>query len=123
MFIYIDDSDPTPVYRQIVNCVRDEIAKGELRPTTPLPSVRELARYLDVNVNTTNRAYQVLKEMGIIRIRPARGAVVAEKALDLLGSKQGEFTLRLQAKKLLEEARRLGFNKDEVLEIINAIEG
>lgn len=118
MLIQVKEEDATPVYRQVINQVRHQVATGVLKPGERLPSVRELARFLDINVNTVQKAYQGLKQMGIITIRPARGAIVSTKALDLMGSEENENQLREALLKLLREAQRLGFGKEKVLSLL-----
>lgn len=118
LFLSIDTHDPTPVYKQIVDRMRNEIAAGRLKPGDPLPSVRELAEALGVNVNTVNRAYQILKGMKVIVIRQARGAIIAPNIGDVLGSNDNALLLRSEIEGLLKEARRLGFDSKEVVRII-----
>lgn len=121
MLIQIREEDTTPVYRQVINQVREQIALGKLQPGHRLPSVRELARFLDINVNTVQKSYQGLKQMGLVVIRPARGAIVSQKAPELLGSAHNESLLREALTKVLKEARRLGFDKDAVLRLMQEI--
>lgn len=122
MLITIEDQDSTPVYRQIVDQVRDQVATGRVKPGHSLPSVRELARFLDINVNTVNKAYQGLKRLGLIVTRPGRGAVVSNQAPELLGSPRNEDLLKEALTELLKEARRLGFDRSKVIEILNSME-
>lgn len=122
MFFAVDDTDPTPVYKQIVDGVREQVAQEVLKPGDSLPSVREMAGYLGINVNTVNRAYQILKEMGLIIARPARGSVIAPNAQDLLGSKENKAALLEEIAKLLQEATRLGFDKSQVIKMLKEME-
>lgn len=122
MLIQIREEDVTPVYLQVINQVREQIASGKLKPGERLPSVRELARFLDINVNTVQKSYQGLKQMGLLVIRPARGAIVSHKAPDVLGSAQNERLLKEALVRVMKEARRLGFDKDAVLRLLRDIE-
>ena len=74
----ISTGSPTPIYRQIVDQVADQIACGRLRPGDRLPSVRELARALPVNQNTVVKAYESLEHDGLIVRRHGDGTFVAE---------------------------------------------
>jgi GntR family transcriptional regulator len=74
--IQLDESSPTPKYQQIVEQVRALVATGALPPRTPLPSVRQLAADLGINVNTVLAAYRALESEGILLLRHGARAVV-----------------------------------------------
>lgn len=74
--IHLDEASPTPKYQQIVEQVRALVATGALPPQTPLPSVRQLAADLGINVNTVLAAYRALEAEGIILLRHGARAVV-----------------------------------------------
>jgi len=76
MLISADPSDDQPIYRQIVDQLRQLIAAGTLRPGAPLPSVRQLAADLGVNLNTVAIAYRELASEGLVEIKHGRGARV-----------------------------------------------
>ena len=121
LLIEIKENDPTPMYRQVVHQIWEQIASGELKPGDRLPSVRELSRFLGINVNTVQKAYQGLKGLDLVTILPARGAVVSKKAEQVLGSRENEKLLERAAAKLLREAYRLGFDREKVLRVLNAL--
>lgn len=118
MLLTIDNTSARPVYQQIVDSVREQVASGALKPRDVLPSVRELARDLEINVNTAHKAYQVLREMKMILIRPARGAIIAPTAKEALGSSENLLRLRELIEETLREAKRLGFDKEAVRNLI-----
>lgn len=74
--IRLDETSPTPKYQQIVEQVRALVATGALPPRTPLPSVRQLAADLGINVNTVLAAYRALESEGIVLLRHGARAVV-----------------------------------------------
>ena len=74
--IHLDETSPTPKYQQIVEQVRALVATGALPPRTPLPSVRQLAADLGINVNTVLAAYRALESEDIILLRHGARAVV-----------------------------------------------
>ncbi len=114
----ISDTDSTPVYKQIVDGIRSEIAAGRLKPGENLPSVRELAANLKVNVNTVHKAYQLLQQMKIVVVRQARGVIVAPGVGEVLGSRENERVLRDHVETLLAEALRLGFSPKDVVRML-----
>ncbi len=76
MLISADPSDDQPIYRQIVDQLRQLIAAGTLRSGDALPSVRQLAANLGVNLNTVAIAYRELADEGLVEIKHGRGARV-----------------------------------------------
>ena len=78
MLLRIEPSSAVPVYRQIVDQIRYQIANGTLRAGDRLPSVRELARQLPVNQNTVLKAYDFLAQDGLISRRKGDGTFVEE---------------------------------------------
>ena len=56
MLIYIDEDDSRPIYLQIMFQIKEQIRDGELKPGDELPSVRELADSLGINLHTVHHA-------------------------------------------------------------------
>lgn len=73
----IDNSSERPVYQQIIDQVKRDIALGRLIKDEQLPTVRQLAGQLAINPNTIAKAYRQLEQEGIIVTRPGSGAFVA----------------------------------------------
>ena len=78
MHFQIDHAADRPVYQQIVDQVRRDIALDRLRTDDKLPTVRQLAAQLVINPNTIAKAYRQLEREGIISTRPGSGAFVAQ---------------------------------------------
>lgn len=74
----LDRQSPIPLYHQLSEALRYQIATGEARPGERLPSVRDGARRWGVNLHTVRRAYQVLEEAGLLRT-DRTGTVVRER--------------------------------------------
>jgi GntR family transcriptional regulator len=79
MLFRIDPTADEPLFAQLAGQVRAAVIGGDLSPGTRLPSARELAGSLDVNLHTVLHAYQELRDEGLIELRRGRGAVVAER--------------------------------------------
>jgi GntR family transcriptional regulator len=86
MQIRIDNSSDRPVYQQIIDQVKRDIALGRLGKDERLPTVRQLAGQIAINPNTIAKAYQQLEREGIIMTRPGAGTFVANLDSDLSGS-------------------------------------
>lgn len=79
MFIKILLESETPIYQQLRDRIIEGIASGELKPGEGLPSVRQLAAEIGINLHTVNKAYTVLKQDGFITIHRQKGVVVNQK--------------------------------------------
>ena len=74
--VHLDYRDARPIYTQIVDGYREQIAAGILSPGEKLPSVRELAVQLSINPNTIQRSYRQLEAEGWIATVPGKGCFV-----------------------------------------------
>jgi len=101
MLLRVDPAADASLFEQLAGSVRGEIARGELRAGDRLPAARELAASLGINLHTELRAYQELRDEGIIELRRGRGAVVRQGA-----DAAAHLTPAVTA--LVAEARRLG---------------
>jgi len=79
MFLTVDATDKRPLYQQIVDGVKALIARGDLREGATLPSVRQVAGDLGVNLNTIAVAYRRLQEEGFLTIRHGTGTIVLSR--------------------------------------------
>ena len=74
--IILSRTSGPPMYEQIVDQIRSAIYAGDLAPHDPLPSLRQLARDLEVSLITTTRAYNDLAAQGLITNQQGRGSFV-----------------------------------------------
>jgi len=74
--VHLDYRDARPIYAQIIDGFREQIAAGILQPGDKLPSVRELAGELAINPNTIQRSYRQLEMEGWIVTVPGKGCFV-----------------------------------------------
>ena len=80
MFLTLQDNDKRPIYQQITDGIKDLIARGELREGMTLPSVRQVAGDLGVNLNTVAVAYRQLQDEGFVTVRHGAGAVISSRS-------------------------------------------
>ena len=83
MLIRIDAASDMALFDQVATSVRADIAAGRLHPGDRLPPAREVAGSLGINVHTVLRAYQRLREEGLVDMRRGRGVVVTDAATRL----------------------------------------
>ena len=77
MLIEIDFNSPEAIYIQLRNQIVMEIAQDRLHDGDSLPSVRNLAKDLGVNMHTVNKAYAILREEGYLKLDRRKGAIVS----------------------------------------------
>ena len=77
MILTIEPDSDIPIYQQLRDRVVEAIAAGELHAGDPLPSTRGLAADLAINFHTVNKAYDLLRQEGLVRLTRKSGAVVA----------------------------------------------
>jgi GntR family transcriptional regulator len=84
MYLIISNSSDAPIYEQITTQIKNLIMRGELRENELLPSIRSLARELQISVITTKRAYEELEREGYVASVPGKGSYVAAQNKELL---------------------------------------
>jgi len=111
--ITLDNKDPRPIWRQIQESMRYLVAQGAIPAETPVPSVRELAKELQVNPATVSKAYQQLVAEGVLVVRRGEGTFPATQAPAI---PKGERRKRLReaAESYAAVARTLGADEDEL---------
>ncbi|MBL3700648.1 GntR family transcriptional regulator [Leucobacter luti] len=80
MLVRVDEASELPLYAQIANSVRGDIAAGRVVAGQVLPPAREVAAGLEINVHTVLRAYQLLRDEGLVDLKRRRGAVITDAA-------------------------------------------
>lgn len=109
----IDPASSTPIYTQIIEQIRYQIATGALKKDDELPSVRALAKEHLINPNTVARAYLELERDGDIYKRRGMGTYVAEKEgrMELADKLQ---VIEGLIDKAVDEGRDLGLSADQI---------
>lgn len=118
MIIELDMNSSTPIYVQLRNQIVMGIGRGELKLGESLPTVKQLAQDIGVNTMTVNKAYQILKTEGYIKIDRRHGAIVSDNIdMDIVFREKLENELEL----LLAEAAINGMDKNDFLSMCNEI--
>ena len=110
----IAPSDPTPIYRQIVEQVRRQIAGGQMRAGIELPSVRAVAQQHAINPMTVSKAYSLLEAEGLLERRRGMGMVVADHS-EQSDQAQLQDLLRPSLQAAAQQARQLGLSAQAAL--------
>jgi GntR family transcriptional regulator len=80
MILVVETDGEVPLYQQLRDRVVEAIASGSLRSGDSLPATRQLAADLGINMHTVNKAYDLLRREGLIRLGRRTGAVVIRDA-------------------------------------------
>ncbi|MBO7632026.1 MAG: GntR family transcriptional regulator [Lachnospiraceae bacterium] len=124
MLVRIDFSSDEAFYVQLKNQIIMGSATSEIREGESLPSVRDLAEDIGINMHTVNKAYSILKQEGYLKLDRRRGAVVCLDANRLQALEEIRFQMKSTVAKALcrdiapEEIHRI---LDEVLQEFNGI--
>ncbi len=110
MLVRIDFESDEAFYIQLRNQIIMGIAMSELREGESLPSVRDLAEDIGINMHTVNKAYSILKQEGYVRLDRRRGAVIAVDANKLLAEEE----LRMQLKTIVARALCKELSPEEI---------
>ena len=109
-----------PIYLQIVELVKKNIATGDLVPGEKLPSVREMSKDLGVNPNTLQRSYGELERLGITYTRRGMGSFISEGDNSM---KDLKFDMGKDlAKKFINDMASIGIDKEEAIKILRSLE-
>jgi len=124
MLISIDEQLGNPIYLQIVRQVKEQVQSGVLKSGDELPSVRELAGSLGINLHTVRNAYQKLREWGIVNMRLGRRAKIA-KLPGLTSAKEVQINFKKRFEVLVDELKALiidaylsGISTDEFRKLV-----
>lgn len=113
----IAPSDPIPIYRQIVEQVRRQIAGGQLSTGIELPSVRAVAQLHAINPMTVSKAYSLLEAEGLLERRRGMGMVVAGQGARSAVDPERLLAPLLQA--LVRQAAELGLPPETLHRLID----
>jgi GntR family transcriptional regulator len=118
MQINITTHDKVPIYLQVVNQIKYQIAAGRLAAGEELPPIRVLAEKLVVNPNTIARAYRELELAGIVEKRRTAGTFVSDQGSPLARRERMKI-LTDRIDQLLAEALQMDVTLDDVIKLLN----
>ena len=110
-------SNDAPIYTQLIQQVKIGIVTGAFPPGERLPSVRDLATEAGVNPNTMQRALAELERDGLVYSQRTAGRFVTEDNTMINTAKRS--LAERHVKTFLEAMLRLGFRKDEIIDLIS----
>lgn len=117
MILEVDFNSEEALYIQLRNQIIVGIATNRLKEGESLPSVRQLAESIGINMHTVNKAYTVLKQEGFVKVDRRRGAVIAIDADRINDLEQMRESLRV----ILARASCRNISREEVHALIDEI--
>lgn len=117
MFIEIDFNSGEALYLQLRNQIILGIATAQFHEGDSLPSVRQLADTIGINMHTVNKAYTVLKQEGYVKVDRRRGAIIALD-IDRIHAMD---EVRRELKVLLAKSSCKSISREEIHELIDEI--
>ncbi len=118
MQMNITTHDKVPIYLQVVNQIKYQVAAGRLAAGEELPPIRVLAEKLVVNPNTIARAYRELELAGIVEKRRTAGTFVSDQGSPLARRERMRI-LTERIDQLLAEALQMDVSLDDVIKLVN----
>ena len=119
MVIQIDFNSDEAIYVQLCNQIIMGIATSQFREGEQLPSVRQLAEMIGINMHTVNKAYSILQQEGFVKIDRRRGAIIAIDLNKLEALDEAHDMLSV----VLARAMCKGVTRNEIHELVDEIYG
>ncbi len=116
--IFIDNRSRTPIFEQIKEQIMNLINTGELKPDDKLPSIRQLASDLDLNVNTVKRAFQELETENVTYSVPGKGVFISQSAIE---NKLVLDNAETELKRILASSKAKGVTEDRIIALVKEI--
>jgi GntR family transcriptional regulator len=120
MWLDVDPRSSTPIYQQIVDQIKEAVARKVLQPGDKLPSVRELSAMMTINPNTIAKAYQELEREGILEVLRGRGTFIAERIVHV-NREERLHQIKEMMEKMLVEAHYLQLTTDDLMELFQSV--
>lgn len=120
MQIIISNNSKEPIYKQIYDQVKKQILTGELQAGEALPSMRRLARDLDISVITTKRAYEELEKSGFIYSVVGKGSFVSEQNNEMIMERKRK-VIEEQLMAAIQNSKEIGMELGELKEILSML--
>lgn len=120
MHIIINTSCMVPIYEQIVDQIKTQIRKGNLKENDILPSVRSLAKELKISALTVKKAYDALEEEGFTVTVHGKGTYVVSINTELLLEEQKK-ELEADLETAIQKGRRCGISDEDIRSLFELI--
>ncbi|WP_026561445.1 GntR family transcriptional regulator [Bacillus sp. J37] len=120
MQIIISNNSKEPFYEQIYTQIKKHILSNELKAGQSLPSMRQLAKDLDISVITTKRAYEELEKNGFIYSVVGKGSFVSEQNNEMIRERKMK-VIEEQLMAAIQNSKEIGINLSELNELLTML--
>lgn len=117
MFLEIDFKSDLPIYEQVRREIIIGLARGDIKPGDKLPSVREMAENIGINLHTVNKAYKLLEADGVLTMDRRFGSLVSGENYPMKDFDSEKMASELDL--LIAIAKLKGFSKEDFIKNIN----
>jgi GntR family transcriptional regulator len=121
IYFQITPTSGVPIYRQILDQVKMNIATGRFKPEDFLPSVRQVASEIEVNPMTISKAYSILEKEGVLEYIRGKGMRISASEAPHEDVKERENTLKPVLREVVAKAAQLGLGPDKISELFAQI--
>lgn len=118
MFIHLNPNSGMPIYRQLFQQLRQRIVSGQLAPGDQVPSVRDVAADLKINLLTVAKVYQLLEGEGLVETRRGLGTFVTNGNQTRSLSEKRKL-IQQAVEQVVAEAQHLDLEENELLKLIH----
>ena len=120
MKLFISEHSNAAIYEQIEQQIKDAIIRQELKAEEALPSIRGLAKDLQISVITTKRAYEELEAQGLIYSVPGRVFFVCSRKLEMLKEKKIQ-DIERHMSELIKECKSAELSKQNMMDMLDLL--
>ena len=119
MLLSIDEKDERPIYLQLANQIKEQVNQNILKPGDELPSVRDVAESLGINLHTVRSAYLKLRDEGLVDLRLGRKARITRQP-PVAEKKTGE-NVKSRLRELITDAQLQGLSPEDIRHLVNEV--
>ena len=119
-FLQVSPTSGVPIYRQLQDQIRSQVASGRLPAGEFLPSVRQLAQQLQVNPMTVSKAYSLLERAGLVELVRGQGMRVRPATPSVNGKAVKQVLVPL-LEQVAAAARQLALDDDQVIALLKPL--
>ncbi|OFI07073.1 HTH-type transcriptional repressor YtrA [Clostridium acetireducens DSM 10703] len=120
MNIIISNSSGKAIYQQIVDQIKSNIIKENVEEGEALPSIRNLAKELNISVITTKRAYEELEREGFIQTVPGKGSFIAPQNKELMREKKIKI-IEDKLQQVVKSSKLMGVSLEELIQMLKIL--
>jgi len=120
-YFQISTSSGVPIYRQIIDQVKTQIATGRLEAGIFMPSVRQVAEELEINPMTVSKAYSLLEKENVLEFVRGQGMVVRDSAIPKKNLQKREESIVPLLREVVTKAQQLSLGPEKVIKALESL--